>query len=119
MGNAEEKRSEDKTGRHVIGVREYRTAYVIPARAGVWRVWWASWGRPGDSGLSLLLLLSLASGPRSSGGRPSSARGGVFRGTFRAKGDTGKCSPKRDLRFGVLRTPPAKGFFRKERTELP
>ena len=30
--------------------------------------------------------------------------GGVFRGTFGGKGHTGKCSPKRDLRFGVLRT---------------
>ena len=30
--------------------------------------------------------------------------GGVFRGTFRGKGHTGRCSPKRDLRFGVLRT---------------
>ena len=29
---------------------------------------------------------------------------GVFRGTFWGKGHTGKCSPKRDLRFGVLRT---------------
>ena len=28
------------------------TAYVIPARAGVCRVWWASWGRLGESGLS-------------------------------------------------------------------
>ena len=31
------------------------TGYVIPARAGVWRVWCASWGRLGDSGLSLSL----------------------------------------------------------------
>ena len=30
--------------------------------------------------------------------------GGAFRGTFGGKGHTGKCSPKRDLRFGVLRT---------------
>ena len=29
---------------------------------------------------------------------------GVFRGTFLGKGHTGKCSPKRDLRFGVLKT---------------
>ena len=32
------------------------------------------------------------------------ALGRVFRGTFRGKGHTGRCSPKRDLRFGVLRT---------------
>ena len=30
--------------------------------------------------------------------------GGVFRDTFEEKGHTGKCSPQRDLRFGVLKT---------------
>ena len=46
----------------LIGVRGCApgTAYVIPARAGVWRVWCASWGRLGDSGLSLLPLSPLA-----------------------------------------------------------
>ena len=41
--------------RVLIGVRGActpGTAYVVPARACVWPVWWASWGRPGVSGLS-------------------------------------------------------------------
>ena len=82
-----------------------RTAYVIPARACVWPVWWgSSWGRPGGSGLSLSLscpwplVAVFASG------------GGVCRGTLRERGHAGKCSPQRDLRYGVLRTAPIHTF---------
>ena len=49
--------------RQRVGVRAPGTAYVIPARAGVWAVWGASWRRSAVSGLSscLVLLLPLAS----------------------------------------------------------
>ena len=39
--------------------------------------------------------------------------GGVFRGTFEGKGHTGKCSPQRDLRFGLLRISIAAAFQQK------
>ncbi len=66
------------------GVRAPGTAYVIPARVGVWLVGAASWGRMCDSSLSLPLL-------------PLALGVGVFRGAFPGTGTTRMRSPDRDL----------------------
>ena len=44
------------------GGRATVTAYFMPARVGVWLVWFGSWGPVGDSGLSLLFCCRSRSG---------------------------------------------------------
>ena len=65
------------------GVLAPVTGYVIPARAGVWRL---SWGPLGDSGLS-----------RRRAAPPLASSVGVFRGAFPGTGTTRMGSPDREL----------------------
>ena len=86
------------------------TAYVIPARAGVWLVWCTSWGRLGGSGLSLSCC-PLASG---------SPLVGVFVGVrFGGRGIPGNVLLSQIYVLACSEPPPCKGIFQKGRTELP
>ena len=83
-------------------------AYVIPARAGVWLVWYTSWGRLGGSGLS---SCPLAYG---------SPRVGVFAGVrFGGRGIPGNVLLSKIYVLACSEPPLAKEFFKKDAQSFP